>query len=217
MAIGPVQLLVLGFAEPKFHGEILAELDRLKENDIVRVIDGLAVHKDAEGEVTVLKRTDLSDEEAAEFGATVGALIGLGIGGEEGAEVGAELGAERTEDGVDVFPEEDALDVIEEIPNDSASRDHPARAPLGDSAPGRRCAGERHADRGFVHPPAGSRRNRPDRRRGGGSAHALRVVKQGRIGSNTKGRTDVRTKPQSLTPHGAAHLTTRESTPECDV
>ena len=79
MAIGPVQLIVLGFDEPEFRGEILAELDRLKENDIVRVIDGLAVHKDAEGEVTVLKRTDLSDDEAAEFGATVGALIGLGV------------------------------------------------------------------------------------------------------------------------------------------
>ena len=121
MAIGPVQLMVLGFDEPNFRGEILAELDRLKENDIVRVIDGLAVYKDAEGEVTVIKRTDLSDEEAAEFGATVGALIGIGIAGEEGAEVGAELGAERTEDGVDIFPEEDALDVIDEIPNDSAA------------------------------------------------------------------------------------------------
>ena len=78
MAIGPVQLLVLGFSEPNFQGEVLAELDRLKESDTVRVIDGLAVHKDAEGEVTVLKRTDLSDDDAAEFGAVVGALIGLG-------------------------------------------------------------------------------------------------------------------------------------------
>jgi len=50
MAIGPVQLLVLGFSEPNFQGEIMAELDRLKESDTVRVIDGLAIHKDAEGE-----------------------------------------------------------------------------------------------------------------------------------------------------------------------
>jgi uncharacterized membrane protein len=121
MAIGPVQLIVLGFDEPEFRGEILAELDRLKENDIVRVIDGLAVHKDAQGEVTVLKRTDLSDDEAAEFGATVGALIGLGVGGEEGASAGAEVGAERTAEGVNVFKEEDIPDVIEEIPNDSAA------------------------------------------------------------------------------------------------
>ena len=67
MAIGPVQLIVLGFDEPEFKGEVLAELDRLKENDVVRVIDGLAVYKNENGEVTTLKRTDLSDEEAAEL------------------------------------------------------------------------------------------------------------------------------------------------------
>ena len=33
MAIGPVQLLVLGFGRPVFHGEIRAELERLREDD----------------------------------------------------------------------------------------------------------------------------------------------------------------------------------------
>ena len=28
MAIGPVQLIVLGFNHPEFHGEIIAELER---------------------------------------------------------------------------------------------------------------------------------------------------------------------------------------------
>ena len=153
MPIGPVQLLVLGFDEPNFKGEILAELDRLKENEIVRVIDGLAVYKDAEGEVTVIKRTDLSDEEAAEFGATVGALIGLGVAGAEGAEVGAELGAEKTGEGVDVFPEEDALDVIDEIPNNSAAAiillEHRWAIPLRDAVA--RANGMPIAD-SFIHP-----------------------------------------------------------------
>lgn len=45
MAIGPVQLLVLGFQEPDFHGEVIAELERLRASDTVRVIDALAVHK----------------------------------------------------------------------------------------------------------------------------------------------------------------------------
>jgi len=30
MAIGPVQLIVLGFKHPDFHGEIIAELERLR-------------------------------------------------------------------------------------------------------------------------------------------------------------------------------------------
>jgi hypothetical protein len=38
-----VQLIVLGFENPEFHGEIIAEL----ESDTVRVIDALAVYKDA--------------------------------------------------------------------------------------------------------------------------------------------------------------------------
>ena len=47
MAIGPVQLIVIGFDHPEFHGEIIAELERLHDEDTVRVIDALAVHKDA--------------------------------------------------------------------------------------------------------------------------------------------------------------------------
>ncbi len=120
MAIGPVQLLVLGFKEPNFQGEILAELDRLGKSDTVKVIDGLAVYKDKEGNVAAIKGSNLSADEAAEFGATVGALIGLGVGGEEGMLAGAELGAAGAADGVDFFSEEEAWDVIEDIPNDTA-------------------------------------------------------------------------------------------------
>ncbi len=119
--IGPVQLVVLGFSKPDFRGEILAELERLRESDTVRVIDSLTVYKDAEGDVAVLKVSNLSDEESAEFGALVGALVGLGAGGEEGMETGAELGAEAAAEGVDVFPEEEAWDVLDETPTDSAA------------------------------------------------------------------------------------------------
>ena len=46
VAIGPVQLIVLGFNHPQFHGEIIEELERLRESDTVRVIDSLAIYKD---------------------------------------------------------------------------------------------------------------------------------------------------------------------------
>jgi hypothetical protein len=39
MPIGPVELLVLGFDKPDFHGEIIEELEQLRETDTVRVID----------------------------------------------------------------------------------------------------------------------------------------------------------------------------------
>jgi uncharacterized membrane protein len=153
MAIGPVQLIVLGFSEPDFHGEIIAELERLHDEDTVRVIDALAVHKDADGEIEVVHLSNLSKDEAIELGTKVGALIGLGIEGEEGAEEGAMLGAEAAADGVEVFSDEQAWDVLEEIPNDSAAAlillEHHWAVPLRDAIA--RAGGFRISD-GFISP-----------------------------------------------------------------
>jgi uncharacterized membrane protein len=121
MAIGPVQLIVLGFPHPDFHGEIIDELERLRQSDTVRVIDALAVYKDADGELEAMHLSNLSQDEAIELGSVVGALIGLGFDGEEGAEAGAQAGAEAAADGISVFPEDDAWDVLEDIPNGSAA------------------------------------------------------------------------------------------------
>src|SRR6266513_4673774 len=113
MAIGPVQLIVLGFSEPDFHGEIITELERLHDEDTVRVIDALAVHKDADGEIEVVHLSNLSKDEAVELGSKVGALIGLGIEGEHGDVQGAMLGAEAGAEGLEVFSDEQAWDVLE--------------------------------------------------------------------------------------------------------
>ena len=93
MAIGPVQLVVLGFDHPDFHGEIIAELERLRESDTIRVIDSIAVYKDAEATSSRAPQQPHQDE-AIELGSTIGALIGLGIEGEEGLEAGAAAGAQ---------------------------------------------------------------------------------------------------------------------------
>jgi uncharacterized membrane protein len=121
MAIGPVQLLVLGFKHPDFQGEIRKELQLLRDSDMVRVIDALAVQKGTDGEVAILHESQLSEQEAAEFGALVGALVGLGAGGEEGVAAGAELGAQAVEERGGVFTDEQAWDALAEIPEDSAA------------------------------------------------------------------------------------------------
>jgi uncharacterized membrane protein len=153
MAIGPVQLIVLGFDHPEFHGEIIAELERLRESDTVRVIDSLAVYKDADGEVEVEHLSNLSEEEARELGSKVGALVGLGIEGDKGFEAGAIAGAEAAEEGIQVFSEEEAWDVLEDIPNDSAAAllllEHHWAVPLRDAIA--RAGGFRLAD-GFISP-----------------------------------------------------------------
>jgi hypothetical protein len=114
--IGPVQLLVVGFDQPNFQGEVLAELQSLKENDVVRVIDILVAHKDADGVVETLKISDLSANEAQELGEVVKALIGLGelAGGD------AEGAAQMWSAGEGGLREEDLLDVLAEIPPDTA-------------------------------------------------------------------------------------------------
>jgi uncharacterized membrane protein len=155
MAIGPVQLIVLGFEHPDFQGEIIEELQRLRESDTVRVIDALAVHKDSEGEITVAQFSNLSQDEAVELGAKIGALVGLGAAGEEGAEALAEAGAEAAaEDGVNVFSDdEEVWDVLADIPNDTAAAllliEHHWAVPLRDAIA--RANGFRIAD-GFISP-----------------------------------------------------------------
>lgn len=153
MSIGPVQLLVLGFDHPNFQGEIIEELDRLHQSDLVRVIDALAVFKDAAGDIEVAHLSNLTTDEAIEIGSKVGALIGLGIEGEEGMEAGAVLGAVAGAEGVEVFDDEDAWDVIEEIPNDSAAAlvllEHHWAVPLRNAVA--RAGGMRISD-GFISP-----------------------------------------------------------------
>ena len=154
MAIGPVQLIVLGFNHPNFHGEIISELERLRESDTVRVIDSLAVYKDADGELEVEHLSNLSEQEAIELGSKVGALIGLGIAGEEGAEAGAAAGAQQAEaEGIDVLGQGEEWDVLEDIPNDSAAAlillEHHWAVPLRDAIA--RAGGFRISD-GFISP-----------------------------------------------------------------
>ena len=154
MAIGPVQLFVLGFDNSEFHGEIARELEKLRESGTVRVIDALAVHKDAEGEIEVQHLSNLTREEAIELGSKVAALVGLGIAGEEGMHAAAEIGAEQAAaHGLEVFDEEVEWDVVGEIPNDSAAAlillEHHWAVPLRDTIA--RAGGYRIAD-GMIAP-----------------------------------------------------------------
>jgi uncharacterized membrane protein len=154
MAIGPVQLIVLGFSHPEFHGEIKAELEKLRESDTVRVIDALAVYKDTTGEIEIEHLSNLTRDEAVELGTKIGALIGLGLDGEDGFDAGAAAGAEHAEtEGIHPFADAEEWDVLDEIPNDSAAAlvliEHHWAVPLRDAIA--RAGGFRISD-GFISP-----------------------------------------------------------------
>ena len=106
MALGPVQLIVVGFDRPDFSGDVLVELERLRESDVVRVIDLLVVSKDSDGVIGRLHHSSLTAADGA--GAVVASLIGLG--------------APRAEAEAGHLPaEEEFWSLDEAIPNDSAA------------------------------------------------------------------------------------------------
>ena len=124
----------------------------------------------------------MTKDEAIELGSKIAALIGLGIDGEEGMVAGAELGAEAAaEGGVPVFSDDEAWDVLEDIPNDSAAAlvliEHHWAVPLRDAIA--RAGGFRLAD--GVHQPARPRRDRAGLGAGGrGAARDVDRPRQGR-------------------------------------
>ena len=72
------------------------------------------MHKDAAGDIEVAHLSNPPHEEAREIGSAVGALIGLGIEGDKEFVAGAQAGAEAAEEGLTVFSDEQAWDVLEE-------------------------------------------------------------------------------------------------------
>src|SRR5262249_26257788 len=112
---GPVEMLSFAFDGNRFKGELHPELERLKQEGIVRIIDMLAIRKDQSGGVATITASDLGWEEATSYGAYLGSMIGLGAAGEEGAERGAIAGALELADG-HLFDEQDAWELTQSVP-----------------------------------------------------------------------------------------------------
>jgi uncharacterized membrane protein len=153
MEFGPVQMLVVGFENGKFSGEILAELRRLREHDIVRLVDLLFVAKDESGEIEAIEHSDLAEDEAEAFGALAGALIGMGAAGEEGAEAGAAQGTATVEERGSVMDPDNVWYVADTIPPGTSAGiallEHRWAIPLRDAI--ERAGGDALVDT-WIHP-----------------------------------------------------------------
>ena len=133
MTTGMLQLLVVGFEGNKFSGQIIPELDALRESGTIRLIDLVFVIKDDAGDVTSVQLSDLSEEEKLEFGMTAGALIGFGAAGDAGAEIGAEVGAENVLEGDFGVADEDIDEIAADLDANSSALVMSGRAPLVDT------------------------------------------------------------------------------------
>ena len=78
---GPVQVLVVGFEAPSFSGEVLAELTKLRERGVVRLVDVLLVERGGDGTFEILDPPPGSDPDLGRIAAEV--LGGGEPGGDE--------------------------------------------------------------------------------------------------------------------------------------
>jgi hypothetical protein len=121
MAFGPIQIFAFGFPDTEgLEGRIAAELIKLSDAGVIRIVDALAVIADGD-EVDILRVSDLDEEQRVELGAEMGALIGLGADGLEGFLDGAEAGAEIAEEGGLGIVEAIGEDFIENLPDGAAA------------------------------------------------------------------------------------------------
>jgi len=97
MTLGPIEVLVVGFPGNRFNGQILPELERLVDADIISIIDGLLVQKDATGEVTFTEFAEVgADDDAAKVAEMMDQVESL-ISDEDVAEFAAALEPDSAE------------------------------------------------------------------------------------------------------------------------
>ncbi len=119
---GPIELIAIGFPDPrKLQGAILAELFRLREAGLIRVIGLLAIVKDPNGTIGSTQLTDLPDEERVKLAGAVGALIGYGEAGEAGAKAGGEASAAFAAQKEFGLSQEQIQEIAASIPRGSAA------------------------------------------------------------------------------------------------
>jgi hypothetical protein len=119
--LGPVQLLIIAFEDGEFEGRILEELRRLREHDVVRLIDLLFVAKGEDDEVIELVMGDLSAAETEAYGELVRALMGVGVGGDVSAAEGVQAAADAAAQNGSLLGPEDAWFLADQIPRGTAA------------------------------------------------------------------------------------------------
>jgi uncharacterized membrane protein len=149
--LGPVQIMVIGFEGNRFTGDILPEIKRLQNEDVIRLIDLLVVEKDGDGDLRAREMSGLGYEERGRLGETVGALVGFGAAGEPGPEQGPMAGAVAMQSGV--FDARHIWAVADAIPKETSAAiallEHRWAIPLRDAVV--RAGGTALADE-WLHP-----------------------------------------------------------------
>jgi hypothetical protein len=92
MVYGPVEYMVVAFPGNQFRGEIAPAISDLMDSGIINVLDLAFIHKDAEGEVTILEAEQEPDEVFRAFESLTAAEGGI-ISDTDMREIGERLDA----------------------------------------------------------------------------------------------------------------------------
>ncbi len=90
MDIGPVEILVVGFPDNQFTGEIAPALEELVATGMIRVIDLVFVTKDDAGDILGIELSDLDESTSATFRPHVEEPSGM-LSDEDIADLGEDL------------------------------------------------------------------------------------------------------------------------------
>jgi uncharacterized membrane protein len=90
MSLGPIEVIVVGFPENQFTGEIAPALADLVESGVVRIVDLVFITKDDDGEVAALELNELDEQVSAQY-VTLTAELDALIGEEDIEDFGEQL------------------------------------------------------------------------------------------------------------------------------
>ncbi|HEX5940044.1 MAG TPA: DUF6325 family protein [Dehalococcoidia bacterium] len=77
MGLGPVEVLAIKFPGNQFKGEIIPAIGRLVEQNIIRVIDIVLIHKNKGDDVRIIELNDLDDDDYQTFDPIVSEITGM--------------------------------------------------------------------------------------------------------------------------------------------
>jgi uncharacterized membrane protein len=77
MTIGPLQLVLVKFADDRQMRQISDEIKAVRRSGIIRLVDLIIIHKDANGVLQEKSYTDLAEAQKAEYGLVLRGLLGM--------------------------------------------------------------------------------------------------------------------------------------------
>lgn len=91
MTLGPIEIVVIGFEDGEFKGEIVSQLNSLVEAGTISIIDGVFVRRDSDEDVAYVELDQVgADSEAARLADLLDRVEGL-VSEEDVDELAAEL------------------------------------------------------------------------------------------------------------------------------